>query len=293
MATSEKKRVSPAEKIGIWHCTAVLFSQVPKLCTDLDFSLFYILILATCSKFTRKYDYLALGVCFPQPCSSAGRRFAASRSRLQNYPRIVSFPQPKIRWNSLYTGFHWESAFLREIPNTTLKEWTWNPWKRNQRYLIGFKKHEDRFCNPFFDLVQKMFQVHFLYLLLHGNSCEGPWTLRKFPQKCQKIAGCEECAGYGSRPPIASKLCPSPTERPGLDIWWVNHGLTQRAPVPPLLVLCLVFSNKKSVTKWKWSLQEVVQGQVASDHGWLVILSRPGRSGGDEPSVEAVGGREP
>jgi len=34
----------------------------------------------------------------------------------------------------------------------------------------------------------------------------------------------------------------------------------------------------------------VVQGRVASDHGSLVILSRPGRSGGDEPGVEAIEG---
>jgi len=73
---------------------------------------------------------------------------------------------------------------------------------------------------------------------------KGPRTLRKFLQKCQKIAGCkgwaerekecsllenqredhkwsqlgcEECAVYGSRPPIASKPGSSPPERPGLD----------------------------------------------------------------------------
>jgi len=83
------------------HCASVLQTQVPKLCTDLDLSLLYILILGTCSKFTRKNNFLALGVCFPQPCSSAGRWFAASRSRLQNYWRIVSFPRPKMRWNAL------------------------------------------------------------------------------------------------------------------------------------------------------------------------------------------------
>ena len=76
---------------GSRHCASVLQTQVPKLCTDLDFSLLYISILGTCSKFIRKNNFLALGVCFPQPCSSAGRRFAASRSRLQNYQRIVSF----------------------------------------------------------------------------------------------------------------------------------------------------------------------------------------------------------
>jgi len=58
------------------------------LCTDLDLSLLYILILGTYSKFARKKNFLALGVCFPQKCSSAGRMFAASRSRLQYYRRI-------------------------------------------------------------------------------------------------------------------------------------------------------------------------------------------------------------
>ena len=34
----------------------------------------------------------------------------------------------------------------------------------------------------------------------------------------------------------------------------------------------------------------MLQGHVASDYGWLVILSAPGRFGGDEPGVEAIGG---
>ena len=74
--------------------TALRFSK--RKCTDLDLSLLYILILGTYSKFARKNNFLALGVCFPQPSSSAGCRFAASRSGLQNYQRIVSFLQQKI-----------------------------------------------------------------------------------------------------------------------------------------------------------------------------------------------------
>jgi len=35
--------------------------------------------LGTCSKFVRKNKMLSLGVCLPQPCLSADRRFAASR----------------------------------------------------------------------------------------------------------------------------------------------------------------------------------------------------------------------
>jgi len=82
---------------GSRHCALVLQT----LCTDLDLSLLYILISGTYSKFTRKNSFLALGVCFLQPCSSAGRRFAAWRSRLQTYRRNVSFTQQKFRWNAL------------------------------------------------------------------------------------------------------------------------------------------------------------------------------------------------
>ena len=51
-------------------------------------------------------------------CLSAGRMFAESRSRLHHYQRIVSFPRERSRWNALQTGFHWESAFVLEIPTT-------------------------------------------------------------------------------------------------------------------------------------------------------------------------------
>jgi len=50
---------------GSRHCSTVLFSQVPKKCTDLDLNLLYILTLGTYSKFNRENNFLALGVCFP------------------------------------------------------------------------------------------------------------------------------------------------------------------------------------------------------------------------------------
>ena len=133
-----KKRVSPKIiifgetrfLIGSRHCTAAFSLQVLKLYTDLDPTLLHILILRKYSKFVWKNEMLALGVCLEQHCSSAGPRFDDSRSRLQNYRRIFSFPQPKTRWNALSTGFHWESAFVPEIPNPTLrlriKKWNWN-----------------------------------------------------------------------------------------------------------------------------------------------------------------------
>ena len=91
MAKSDFSCVETRSFPGSCHSAAVLQTQVPKLSTDLDFGLLYILILGTHSRFARKNNFLALGVCFPQPCSSAGRKFAASRSCLQNYWRIFGF----------------------------------------------------------------------------------------------------------------------------------------------------------------------------------------------------------
>ena len=101
-----KNRVSPAEKIEIRHCASVLFSQVPKKCTELDLNILYILTSGIYSKFARKRNFPALCVCFSQPCSSAGRRFATSRSRLQYYQRIVS---GRLRHNQLLGLYHMKS----------------------------------------------------------------------------------------------------------------------------------------------------------------------------------------
>ena len=58
-----EKTCFDAGNIKFCHCAAVLQTQVPKLCTDLDLSLLYILIFGTYSKFARKNNFLALGVC--------------------------------------------------------------------------------------------------------------------------------------------------------------------------------------------------------------------------------------
>jgi len=63
------------------------------------------------------------------------------------------------------------------------------PLEKEIHEILGSKR-KDRFSNSFFELVPKTRQVRFSYLLRLGNFCKGPRTLRKFPQKCQKIAGC-------------------------------------------------------------------------------------------------------
>ena len=95
VATSQQKTCFNAGKIGFCHCAAVLQMQVPKSCTDLDLGLLYILILGTYSKFAWKIDFLALDVCFLHPYSSAGCRFAASRSRSNHCHLIESLSQKR------------------------------------------------------------------------------------------------------------------------------------------------------------------------------------------------------
>ena len=58
MAKSDFSCVETRFFPGICHCASVLQAQVPKLCTDLDLSLLYILIFGTYSKFDRKINFL-------------------------------------------------------------------------------------------------------------------------------------------------------------------------------------------------------------------------------------------
>ena len=57
---------------GSRHCASVLQTQVPKLCTDLDLGLLYILISGTYCKFARENNFLAFAFCSPARAMAAG-----------------------------------------------------------------------------------------------------------------------------------------------------------------------------------------------------------------------------
>ena len=63
------------------------------------------------------------------------------------------------------------------------------PLEKEIHEILGSKR-EDRFSDPFFDWVQNASLIRFSYLLRLCNFCKAPRDMRKFPQKCQKIAGC-------------------------------------------------------------------------------------------------------
>jgi len=60
----------------------------------------------------------------------------------------------------------------------------------NEINKILRSKREDRFSDHFSDLVQNICSVRFSYLLRLSIFCKAPTDMRKFPQKCKKIAGC-------------------------------------------------------------------------------------------------------
>jgi len=115
LANSDKFCGQTRVWIGIHHPAAAFFLQVLKLCTDLDPTLLFIMISGTHSNFRWKNNFLAPGVCFPQTCSSAGRRFAASRSRLHYSRRIVVSTTTKsmkclVNWNVLRICVRWRNT---------------------------------------------------------------------------------------------------------------------------------------------------------------------------------------
>ena len=116
MPTFALKTCLAAEFVGCRHFAAVFSLQVPKSFTDLDLTVLYISVF----KFWQKTKMLVLSSCFPQPCSSDGRRFAASKSRLNCYRTIGLFPQKRIWWQTLYTGFPRLCTFVRTKSNPAL-----------------------------------------------------------------------------------------------------------------------------------------------------------------------------
>jgi len=148
-----------------------LFASTQKVHWDLYLSLLYILTLGEYSKFARGNSFLALGVCFPQPCSSAGCRFAASRSRLQYCRRIVSFPQQKKSKKCVVNWITLRSAFVREIPNPTTGPEHLEKEINFLNKILGSKR-EDRFSDPSFELAQNTSLVCFSYLLRPYNFCK-------------------------------------------------------------------------------------------------------------------------
>jgi len=131
------------------------FRKYPKKCTDLDLILFYILILGTHSKFARKNIFLALGVCFLQPCSSAGRRFAAIGSRLHYYTTncfastkmnsmkcLVNWIPLRIRVRSKITPPTWRVRRLWLLTSDRLETWlipSGTTWFRRQPEQVDWK----------------------------------------------------------------------------------------------------------------------------------------------------------
>ena len=176
-------------------------------------------------------------------------------------------------------------------------------WRsRNEGDLFGSSKIEaDKSCNQLLKIILQ-YRGH-----LHEESVWGifryskewkSFTIDIVPKSAQNTHLTAEpiirqCTVYGSRRPIASKPGSSPLEQYSLNNTRDNHDLMQPAPVPPLIVLTSTLSRSFRRKGQDKVQKMIVWGQIVLDYGWLVILSRLGRSGGDDPGLEAIRGREP
>jgi len=93
--------------------------------------------------------------------------------------------------SSLLTAISTRSIHLTSLDVFEFDRFFWrvdlNPSKK--KFTFSYETWGSIF-RPFFKTGTKKCQVRFSYLLHHCNLCKGPRTLRKFLQKCQKIAGC-------------------------------------------------------------------------------------------------------
>jgi len=134
------------------------------------------------------------------------RRLGRSKLRSASLVRVLSDGKiSRARGPKVYVILHLPQ--LKNGPELLEKE---------SHEFLGSKR-DDRFCNPFCEMVPKICQGRFSYLLWHDNFCKGPQKLRKIPQKCQKIAGCRESAFQCSRPLITSKPGLFPPQRTSPD----------------------------------------------------------------------------
>ena len=135
-------------------------------------------------------------------------------------------------------------------------------FKQNQtlpleKEILGLNR-KIQFSTLFLELVQKPCQVRFSYLLRHGNLCKGPRTLQKFWRASCVAAEKQQKKKLPQKPKDSQVLRVHrlwfPTSD-GLETWLIpskttwcrqfNGSTTQLAPVPPLLVLCLVCQKER------------------------------------------------
>ena len=180
MAKSEKKMSFDVGKIGFRRCASVLQTQVPKLCTALDLSLLYILILGTYSTFARKNNFLALGVYCPaaplerrpQVCrvkitctKLPTNRFVSTTKISMKY--VVNWIPLRIRVRSRYTQPHlnvsYSSCWGYSLINTSkLKKKTNSKtsctWRKvvdgYKRNIVSLPKHNIQISRVFTTLMR-------------------------------------------------------------------------------------------------------------------------------------------
>jgi len=102
-------------KSPVHSCILQVFASTGKV-HRLDLPFLYILTSGTYTKLVRKNWMPVLFICFPQLCSSVGRRFVMSRSCSTFYWPVGSFPQNWIRGNAVNLDSSENLCLLEKYP---------------------------------------------------------------------------------------------------------------------------------------------------------------------------------
>jgi len=139
----------------------------------------------------------------------------------------------------------------------------------------------DRFCNPFFEEVQKTCQVHFSYLFRLVKFLFRATGQAKVPAEVLENSWVLRARRLCTQPPIASTPGSSPPERPGPDKSTSQPCFDPTCP-------CNTTFQQKERGKAEVCTSRGGTGTRCVRPLLTRVLSRPRRSGEDEPGVEAI-----
>jgi len=183
---------------------------------------------------------LAFGVRFPQPCSSDGRRFAASRSRLTYYRIIGSFRQERIEWNVLQIGLQRIRTFVLTKPNPAILNTRESPksliCKRSPRHSKEFPEIPGK--SGVFNIWSPPRTAHHVHMrnpppksMFAAGGCSRLWHLQIWYWHCQSHTCYPVLQSHTSAPFISNDIMPSTPTPPTFTQQLFHDSLYFSSPI--------------------------------------------------------------
>jgi len=164
----QKETCSTVRQIEFFRCAVVLYTHLPKKCSDLYLAFQYTLKSETYSKFARKVNFLALGVCFSQTKLERWPHLCCVKIMFTLLPTncVVSTTT-----NSIKCVVNWTPLRIcvrSKIPNPTSR-WGWVFIERTQ--ILSAIQFTTRHFIKFVVMETKRFVGSSIYVLLTRQTC--------------------------------------------------------------------------------------------------------------------------